>query len=113
MAVVLKPCQGVAQRVGWRARAWLAHRVMTAADWIARHPAIDAMVQRPLRAFPRLQSRLTTLLDGWATSGGTNRKALGAPVCVEDLTPSARRVYLDICEARDAGSKAPQRRTPA
>ena len=76
------------------------HVVRTGA-YLAARPGLKAKVLLALRRFPRLHARLARAARPVSTMSGTRAASeQAASLDADHLTPSARRVYQDLLDAR-------------
>jgi hypothetical protein len=84
-------------------KTWLKPRMIRLGTYISARPALKSKLMRALRHFPRLHARLARAVRS-GPAAALHAEPAGA-LRIEDLTASARRVYQDLLDAREASPK--------
>ncbi len=98
--------KGAPGRAVLHLKTWLKPRMIRVGAHIAARPALKSRLLRALRLFPRLHARLARAVrPGLGAATAALHAEQAGTLRVDDLTASARLVYRDLLDARDASSK--------
>lgn len=98
--------KGAPGRAVLHLKTWLKPRMIRVGAHIAARPALKSRLLRALRLFPRLHARLARAVrPGLGAATAALHAEQAGTLRVDDLTASARLVYQDLLDARDASSK--------
>ena len=103
LVAAVRGMKGDRSRAMLRIKTWLKPRMIRLGTYISARPALKSKLMRALRHFPRLHARLARAVRPGPVAA-LHAEPAGA-LRIEDLTASARRVYQDLLDAREASPK--------
>jgi hypothetical protein len=87
-------------------RSFARHVVFALNEYVAAHPALDTVVRRALRLFPRANERVLLVVLSEREIRSQDARARAELLTVDDLSPRALQVYLHLVAATNSRNEA-------